>query len=101
MPEIRPCKMDLQIIEPGNQIPLNSKVKITQSGTYETPNGATLLTTRCCGSVTVAYTPPGEDKQSNSCQSAEGSSSQTNVITGVEKVDFTLTPGSHVEVTLK
>ena len=88
----------LPTVAPGGTLPLGDLVRIAASGTFNLPEGAASLATRCFGTVTVTFTPPGGSEQNNMCESPNGSSIQTNVVTGVETVDFALGAASFGEV---
>lgn len=92
---------ELQIIYPGNEIPFGTKVKIVESGIYRVPDGASIVTTRCFGTVTVSYTPTEGPTQSNTCQNHDGGSNQTNPIPGVDQIEFSLGQESYAEILLK
>ena len=81
-------------------IPLNTKVSIEETGTYLIPNSADLITTRCFGKVTLTFEQPNGNVQVNTCQNSTGSSSQTNVVTGVNDVHYEIETGAHAEVTI-
>ncbi|GJM29527.1 MAG: hypothetical protein DHS20C17_21620 [Cyclobacteriaceae bacterium] len=88
------------VLDAGAMIPMRTKVAIITSGTYLLPPEAGLLTTRCYGSVSVTLQQPNQSPQVNSCNSATGSSSQTNNVSGLTDVNFNVAAGSRAEVTL-
>lgn len=88
-------------VSPGATLPLGPTVRVGTTGTYLLPAGAARLTTRCTGRVTVTFTPPGGPEQNNTCDSQDGSSSQTNDVTGVTSVVYTLDPGAYADVTVR
>ncbi len=84
----------------GDTIPLDETVRISTSGDYSLPAGATQIVTRCTGSVTVMFsTGPGE-MASNTCESADGTANQTNIVTGATQVSFQLGAGAFADITL-
>ena len=90
----------LPAIVPGESLPLAVPVTITQSGAYMLPDNATSLTTRCTGLITVTIDRPGSaSPEVNTCNSPGGSSSQTNVVAGVNNVAYTVAPGGSAQVT--
>lgn len=88
----------LQTVNPGSTFPLGATVLINSDGPYIIPNGASILTTRCFGTATVAI--PGTPPQTNTCSSPDGSSSMTNSVTGVGAVTYTFSTGSSAQVTV-
>lgn len=87
-------------LRPGETIPLDETVRILTGGDYLLPAGATRLTTRCTGSVTVMFsTGPGK-MESNTCESADGTANQTNIVTGATQVTFRLGLGALADVTV-
>jgi hypothetical protein len=86
---------------PGATLPLDTTVRIDAGGTYLLAVGAGLLTARCTGRVTVTFTPPSGATQNNTCQSLDGSSNQTNDVTGVTRVMYDLDPGAFADVTVR
>ncbi len=88
-------------VSPGATLPLGTTVRIDEVGTYVLPAGATSLTTRCWGRVTVTFTPPGGATQSNTCQSPNGSANQTNDVTGVTSVMYEVDRGAYAHVTVR
>ena len=66
----------------GDAIPLDETVRISTSGNYPLPAGATRLVTRCTGSVTVMFSTGPGAMESNTCESADGTANQTNIVTG-------------------
>ena len=91
----------LDTVAPGETLPLEVTVRVVESGTFDLPAEAASLTTRCFGTVTVEFTPPDGPVQMNTCESDDGSSNQTNDVTGVASVDYTLGTGSFAEVTVR
>ncbi len=88
------------VVTPGSTLPLGTTVRINTSGDYQLPQTATTLTTRCTGSVAVTFeTMPGSP-QTNTCDSATGSSSQTNIVTGASSVTYVLGTGALADVTV-
>ena len=88
-------------------IPLDDTVRINTSGDtrsrpahYPLPAGATRLVTRCTGSVTVMFSTGPGAMESNTCESADGTANQTNIVTGATQVTFQLDPGAFADVTL-
>ncbi|MDH3734868.1 MAG: hypothetical protein OEU54_15170 [Gemmatimonadota bacterium] len=77
-------------------------MRIETSGTYLLTPGAVTLRTQCFGTVTVTFTPPGGVEQNNMCDSPDGSTTQTNDVTGVTSVTsvaYTVDSGfAHVTV---
>ena len=86
---------------PGETLPLGTTVRVDAVGTYLLPAGATLLTTRCTGRVTVTFTPPGGATQNNTCESPDGSANQTNDVTGVTSVMYDLDADAFADVTAR
>lgn len=91
----------IQVVMPGEIIPIGTKVKVKSSGTYELPAEANLLTTQCFGKITVSFNLVDGTPQTNTCQSPSGSSNQTNFVSGAEELYFTVHPGSYAEIILK
>ena len=87
-------------IQPGATIPLGETVRISTSGAYLLTAGANRLTTRCTGFVSVTFSTGVGPPQTNTCESADGSSSQTNVVTGASQVTFGLGAGAFADVTV-
>ncbi|MGI9303990.1 MAG: hypothetical protein ACR2RB_15015 [Gammaproteobacteria bacterium] len=86
-------------IEPGDTFSLGESETLTISGAYMLPAEAALITTRCTGEVMVTFeTVPGSP-MTNTCQSS-GSSSQTNIISGVTMVMFGLVDDAFARVTV-
>lgn len=100
-PREEPPANELQFIYPGEEIPSGIKVMIAQSGKYLIPGGASSIHTRCFGTVTLSFELADSSPQSNTCQSDSGSSSQTNLISGVDELSFSMGLGSYAEVLLK
>lgn len=92
---------DPPTVSPGATLLLGTTVRIDAVGTYLLAAGASLLTTRCTGRVTVTFTPPGGATQNNTCQSPDGSSNQTNDVTGVTSVMYDLDPDAFADVTVR
>ncbi len=88
-------------VAPGATLQLDATVRVDAIGTYQLPQGATSLLTRCFGRVTVSYTTPGGQQRNNECQSPDGSSNQTSDVTGVPSVTFDLDPGAYGHVTVR
>ena len=88
-------------VSPGATLPLGTTVRVNSVGTYMLPAGASALTTRCWGRVTVTFTPPGGATQSNTCESPDGSGNQTNDVTGVTSVMYDLDAGAYAHATAR
>ena len=86
-------------LRPGETIPLDETVQISTGGAYLLPAGATRLTTRCTGSVTVMFSTAGK-MESNICESTDGTANQTNIVTGATQVTFWLGIGALADVTV-
>ncbi len=84
----------------GDTIPLDQTVRISTSGDYPLPARATRLVTRCTGSVTVMFSTGPGAMESNTCESADGTANQTNIVTGATQVTFQLGAGAFADVTL-
>lgn len=88
------------VVNPGSTLPVGTTVRVNTSGDYQLPQTATTLTTRCTGSVAVTFeTTPGSP-QTNTCDSATGSSNMTNIITGASSVTYVLGTGAFADVTV-
>ena len=96
-----PAPSSLQALAPGDIIPLETKVCIRSAGIYKLTHGASLLTTRCYGSISVSFQLPDSTSQTNSCNSPSGRTSQTNYISGVNEVFYSIQSGSYAEISLQ
>ena len=68
-----------------------------QSGSYTLPAGASTITTRCTGQVSL--TIPGS--QTNTCSSAAGGSGMTNPVNGAGSVNYAFSAGSSARITVQ
>lgn len=84
-------------LRPGDTFALGIPETITISGTYGLPAGATSITTRCMGDVTVEIPTPSP--QTNTCF-GDGSQSITNLVTGASEVTYTFGAGASARVTV-
>ena len=89
------------VVLPGETLPMGTTVKVDVSGTFGLPTGAVALTTRCFGTVVLTYAPPANWVESNTCESADGSSSQTNDVNLVTNVMYDVGPGAFAHVTVR
>ncbi len=86
---------------PGDTFTLGISETLTVSGTYLLPGGATTLTTRCTGDVSVTFeTVPGMP-QTNTCDSPDESTSITNIVTGASSVTYDFGAGASAQVTAR
>lgn len=79
-------------LERGDTIPTGTTVRIDVGGTYQPTDGATSLTTRCTGRVTVSFETTPDSLQTDTCESPDGSSSQANNVSGGSRVMYELGP---------
>ncbi len=84
---------------PGDTLPLGTTVTITMDGEYQLPAGATRITTRCMGEVSVTI-PGSQNPGPNTCSSSDGSNSQTNFVTGATSVIYAFGAGASAGVTV-
>ena len=92
--------VEMPVVIPGETIPMRTKVKVFDNGTYYLSPEAQVITTHCHGTVTVSFTPAEGASQSNTCHSDLGGSNQTNLIGGADHIVLTLAPGSWAKVIL-
>ncbi len=85
-------------LRPGDTLPLGRTETISLSGTYLLPAGATWITTRCTGDITVDI--PTSPPQTNTCFSHDGSQSIGNLIGGASEVMYTFGAGALASVTV-
>ena len=83
---------------PGDTFELGTTETLTLIGNYLLPAGATTITTRCTGEVTIEI--PTVPPQTNTCNSLTGSSSMTNPVTGASEVTYTFGEGAFATVTV-
>ena len=86
-------------VQPGDALPVGSTETIAVSGFYVIPPGATFLTTRCVGEVSVTIEAVAGSPVTNAC-SGDGSSSQTTVVAGVGVVFYDVADGAFSLVTV-
>lgn len=90
----------LRTLSVGETIPLGTTVEIVDSGTYPLETGASRLRTRCFGRVAVTIERVPGSPETNTCDSDNGSSNQTNDVTGVDSVVYDIDAGALARVTL-
>ena len=83
---------------PGDTFELGTTETVTLIGNYLLPAGATTITTRCTGEVTIEI--PMVPPQTNTCNSPDGSANMTNPVTGASEVTYTFGEGAFASVTV-
>ena len=83
-------------LQPGENFDLGFTETLTVNGEYFLPVGAISITTRCFGEVSVTI-PQSPNPGPNICR-GDGSSNQTNLVTGAAIVIFDFGAESSVEV---
>ena len=86
-------------VQPGDTLALTRTEVVAVSGVYLIPPGATFLTTRCIGEVSVTIEAMPGNPMINTC-SGDGRSSQTNVVAGVSRVIYQVTGDAFAQVTV-
>ncbi|MEP1032527.1 hypothetical protein [Ekhidna sp.] len=92
---------NMDVLLPGDIIPLNKKVCIKSSGIYKLTSDASLLTTRCYGSISFSFELPDSTGQMNSCNSPLGQTTQTNNISGISEVYYSIQSEAYAEILLQ
>ena len=86
-------------IDSGQTFVIGETETVAVSGVYLIPAGATLITTRCFGAASLSFDTVDGQSITNTCD-GNGSSRQTNVITGVTMVIYEIAAGAFTQVTI-